>query len=160
MKIAIVVLAWLVLLIASLMVFFKPSRGKGAAPYKLKTEGTLWDLPKIMNGFIGANNDDAFLIIELKNSADFVQFKYYENRLLEIDYPQATERQKSLKKPVLAVLEKLDCEIKENSGTDGTVFIDGLLETDSRGAATAASTFLKDVFAVKEDTELKFTGNS
>ena len=102
--------------------------------------------------------DDAYLIIGISGTADFVQMSGYQG-LAELDFPQITPRQKELRPIVEKVCSDLGLEVTINLGSNGREFLDYELPDDTTKIAEMIKQILILVFGAKADTVLEFEAN-
>ena len=123
-----------------------------------KSQGKLEDIENHINKLMGTNNDRAFLIVEVSNSDDFIQFSGDDKRV-QLDFPLVTDRQKDLEKKFRQVAKKRDLEVFDNKGSDGTRFLDIDINGSPSEVAKVIVGVMKEVFGVEKNTGIEFQLN-
>jgi hypothetical protein len=120
--------------------------------------GVPGDLESAIEGLLGADASDAFLIVTVKSTEDFVQFTAVPGTV-RLDYPQVTPRQRELRSRFEEACRALGLEKTVNSGSDGSEFIDYDIPGSAASIAAVVRQVLSGVFGVSSDAELLFVAN-
>ncbi len=138
-----------IILILLLLFFFLPKPNRNLTP------GFLNDVDSFLAKLIENNHDDSFLIIEIAENKDFVQFKYSQNEGLLIDFPLVSESQKKYKHRILRFCENNQMTYEYNDKEeDGAVDIIQLGDKDQ--LIELVKSILMDIFEVDDKKELLF----
>ncbi len=114
--------------IVLLVVVLRSSRPTDTLPSAF---GRLSELAGFVARLREARNPQAFLIVELAGTEDFLQMKHYDDTF-ELDFPVLTERQRSLAAEVQRVYRSLGHTVVEDKSRPlGDVFLDVYLKTDA-----------------------------
>ena len=116
------------------------------------------DLEMAVSGLLASRADDAFLIVAIPGTPDFVQMSGYRGTA-ELDFPQITDRQKALRPKVESVCRGLGLTVRVTSGSDGSEFLDYELPSDASRIAEMLKIILTEVFEASEATQLEFETN-
>jgi len=100
----------------------------------------------------------AFLIVTVSGTEDFLQMTG-DTSGVQLDFPLITGRQISLESRIRMVAEGRGLVLVENSGSDGSRFLDIDLSADPVEAARASEILLREVFGVTDATSLEFAGD-
>lgn len=111
-----------------------------------------------VSGLLASAADDAFLVVTIAGSSDFVQMSGYRGSV-ELDFPQITDRQKQLRPKIEAVCRDLGLTPRVTRGSDGSEFLDYDLPSDAGAIADIVRRILLDVFEVSEASQLGFEWN-
>lgn len=120
--------------------------------------GDFRDIPAFLTKLIHATADDAFLIITIVDTGDFLQFSAAEG-IVQMDYPLVTKRQRETAERLSAVCSQLGLTLDKNKGSDGTDFIDYDISGTSTEMAAVVQKVLEQAFDVSEGQKLVFEGN-
>jgi hypothetical protein len=119
--------------------------------------GNLDDFDKMINSLIESHNPEAFLIIQISNSINFIQFKYYEEEGLEIDFPLVTNHQIENKDRIIKYCDDKRLNYKITKGSDKTSeFIDIYVKSDKEEQIKFVKQIFKDIYQVNENTIFEF----
>ena len=102
--------------------------------------------------------DDAFLIIGISGTPDFVQMSGYRGTAL-LDFPLITPRQKELRESIEEVCKGLGLEKTVVTGSDGSEFLDYDLPANAAQIADIVKTILVKVYGAEKSTVLEFEAN-
>ena len=119
---------------------------------------TMNDLESAVSGLLASPADDAFLIVTIAGSPDFVQISGYRGSA-ELDFPQITDRQKQLRPRIETVCQNLGLGLRVTRGSNGMEFLDYDLPSDAKKIVAILRRIFSDVFEVTEATELEFRTN-
>ncbi len=109
--------------------------------------GNLRDFDKMINNLIESKNQESFLIIQISNSTNFIQFKYYEEDGLEIDFPLVTNEQKENKDRIIKYCDDKRLNYKINKGSDEiSEFIDIYVKSDTEAQIKIVKQIFKDIY--------------
>ena len=148
MKILIVVFA-IIILGAFLLV---RSRQNQEIP---KIQGSLNELEEHISKLMGSNNDNAFLIVEVSGTEDFIQFSG-DDKGVQLDFPLVTERQKEMEAQVRQNAKNQKLAIIENKGSDGSRFLDIDIDGSPSKIAEISKDLLMNIYGVNESSTLMF----
>ena len=123
---------------------------------KFVASGKLVDLAKQFNVFINSKPSFTSLIITIKGKEYFIQFSKH-GREIEMDYPLVTENQISKENKYREICSDLGIEIRETTGSDGSLFLDSGLSSNHEILAETAKKILSSVFGATDDTKLKYS---
>lgn len=141
------------LLTRSLIALGLTSSTSAPAAEPIRTAGRLSDVPSYLAALQQASEPDAYLIIEVDGTDDFLQFTA-SSALVELDLPLVTERQQSLEDRFRAAAADLGLAVRDSQGPGGSRFLDVDLEASTAGAR--AQEFLARLFGVRAETALVF----
>lgn len=116
--------------------------------------GRVFDIPFYVDRLMRANNLYAFLVIQI-GPDDFMQLTG-EASGVQIDFPLITPRQRGFEAKIREVASGEKLEVVENSGSDGSCFLDMNVNGESGKVAAVCSRVLRQVFSVSGDIELIF----
>ena len=119
---------------------------------------TFADIPEAVAGLLGSDADDAFLVIEIAGTRDFVQLAGGDGTAY-VDFPMITERQKANRKKVESVCGELGLPLTVTSGPDGVEFLDYDLPRDPGEIASIVKELLSRIYDVSPETHLNFITN-
>lgn len=148
MKILIIIC---VCLIVALYLFL-PSKKNKEIP---KVHGNLKNIESYINKLMVSDNDNAFLIIRIAGTEDFIQFSG-DDKGVQLDFPLITDRQKELESHFRQSAIKEGLKIIENKGSDGYLFLDIDIKGSPSEITKATGALLKRVFGVAESSMLEF----
>ena len=80
---------------------------------------TFADIPAAIDGLLESDADDAFLVIEITGTSDFVQLAGGAGTAF-VDFPIITERQKANRKKIESVCEDLGLSLTITPGRTGS----------------------------------------
>ena len=118
--------------------------------------GNFSDIGPYFNALSDAKNNNAFLVVTIKGTEDFFQFKHYEDGTFEIDFPLITERQQSLEDRVKTAHSDLGLSYELTESSDGSRFIDVYTKMTSEEISGAVKDLFRKVFLSTQATELTF----
>jgi len=116
--------------------------------------GHVFDIPLYVDRLMRANNSGAFLIINITPD-DFMQLTGAAS-CVQIDFPLITARQRGFEPKIRNAASSANLEVIENSGSDGSRFLDININGTSDKVAMICSKILRGVFGVSGDIELMF----
>ena len=102
--------------------------------------------------------DDAFLIIGISGTPDFIQMSGYRGTAL-LDFPLITSRQKGLRESIENACKDLGLKKSVVSGSDGSEFLDYDLPSSAPQIADIVKTILIKVYGAQKSTILEFEAN-
>jgi hypothetical protein len=120
-----------------------------------KIQGKLKDIENHLNRLMASSSNYGFLIIEISGTSDFIQLSG-DKKGVQLDFPLATDHQKSLEANIRQSAKVLNLEIIENKGSDGTRFLDIDLKSSPSEISKVTENLLKKVFKVSEATLFDF----
>lgn len=115
-------------------------------------------LEPAINGLLRSTADDAYLVIAIAGTPDFVQMAAYRG-VAELDFPQITDRQKALRQRVEDTCNELGLPLTIVDGSNGTEFLDYELPSDAAEIARIVRLVLKNVFDAGPDVTLEIEWN-
>ncbi len=130
---------------------FLPSKKVKVIP---KIQGNLKDIENYINRLMVSDNDNSFLIIGISGTEDFIQFSG-DNKGVQLDFPLVTDRQKELESHFRQSAKKEGLKIIDNTGSDGSFFLDIDINGSSAEITKVISALLKRVFGVTESSTLE-----
>jgi hypothetical protein len=116
--------------------------------------GDLRDLPDYFVALRNARSADAFLVLEVQQTGDFLQFTA-SSSLIELDMPLITQRQRDLEPMFRAAAHGLGLVVRVTAGSDGSQFLDIDLHGSTLDAADVASEFIVRLFDIKRDAAIR-----
>jgi hypothetical protein len=149
MKIIISILVLLLIAIIYFRNFHKPNTGT-------VTIGKSDLIESMLDGLMKSTNEYGFLIISKQGSDDFIQFTG-DKTGVQLAFPLVTERQKSQESDFRGSSAKLNLEVVENKGRDGSWFLDINIKGNSSEISDTVKKFLAFLFDVDSNTQLEFT---
>lgn len=123
-----------------------------------QTTRTMSDLESAVSGLLASSAEDAFLIITISDSPDFVQMAG-NGGTAELDFPQITDRQKQLRPKIEEVCADLGLVLRVIRSPNGMEFLDFDLPSDAGKIAQILRRILSDVYEAVETTELVLETN-
>ena len=102
-------------------------------------------------GLLEAEVTDAFLVVTVRATGDFVQFTAVPGKV-QVDFPQVTQRQRQLRPKVEETCRELGLALS----TDGSEFLDYEISGSAESIATIVRELFRGVFGVASDRELLF----
>ena len=144
------------LLTRSLVALGLTSCTSAPAAEPTRTAGQLADVPSHLAALHQASEPDAYLIIEVQGTEDFLQFTASPT-VVELDLPLVTERQQSLEEPFRAAAADLGLAVRDSRGSEGSRFLDIDLEPGSAGARRSSS-HASTVFGQRHRSSSSATG--
>ena len=130
----------------------------GCAPSFGESARSMNDLDSAISGLLASTADDAFLVVTISDSPDFVQMSGYRGSAV-LDFPQITDRQKQLRSKIEDVCEDLGLTLNVIRGSDGSEFLDYDLPSDAREIAAILRRILSEVYRATDSSELEFEAN-
>ena len=116
------------------------------------------DLAAGINGLLEATADDAWFVIEISGTPDFLQL-YGSDGTAYLDFPIFTERQKALRSTVEEVCADLGLKLLLNEGPNGLILLDYKLPQGTAAATAIVKAVLLRVYSVDDSTALGFEAN-
>ena len=117
------------------------------------------DIKPAISALLESTADDAYLVIGIAGSNDFVQMSGYLGTA-ELDFPQLTDRQKQLRPKIEKVCGELGLDLVVNVGSDGSEFLDYELPKSADEIARIVRSILSLVYEANDQTGLEFEANS
>lgn len=100
-----------------------------------------------------SRNDDAYIVIAIENSEDFIQFTN-SSEGFEIDIPLITERQKSLESKIIEVYKKNNLTYRYNYSTNHkNRFIDLYVKLPSNEIGNLVTRLFNEIFNTSVETK-------
>lgn len=121
-------------------------------------KGGFSDIQPFLHKLMHSQSPNAFLVIKVTDTADFLQFTA-ANGILQMDYPLITDDQKSHAEQLSAACKALDLTPKRNTGTDGSEFLDCDISGTPSEMASIVQKVFETVFGVSKDQQLTFEGS-
>ena len=121
-------------------------------------QGGFDDIPSFFQKLMHAQTHNAFLIIQVTDSPDFLQFTAGDE-ILQMDYPLITDDQKRNARQLSSVCERLGLPSRKNTGTDGSEFLDFDITGTPEEMSLIVQKVFESVFGVSKDQQLTFKGN-
>ena len=119
---------------------------------------TFADIPAAIVGLLESDADDAFLVIEIAGTKDFVQLAGGDGTAYA-DFPMITERQKSNRSKVESVCDELGLPLTITPGPDGLEFLDYDLPRDPAEISAIVKQLLTGIYGASSETSLNFITN-
>jgi len=116
--------------------------------------GTLADVGAHVSELIASESADAFLIIEVAGTDDFLQLLTVSG-ILRLDYPLLTPRQRSLEPKLRSAAASLGLSVAGASDDDEFPVVDVDIPTGTDPASFVAR-FLAELYGVDASTPLRF----
>lgn len=149
------------LCLSTAIAFMLPKKSKSPLNPSISKEtiGTIQDISQYVETLLKSQQPDAFLIIEIEGKDDFLQFSS-DGSVLQMDFPQITERQKSLRPRIEQVCMELNLPLEISHSSNGDVFLEYVLSGDSHAIADSIVGVMKQLFLIDETTRLGFEGEN
>lgn len=119
---------------------------------------SLADLPAAIDGLLKSPAEDAYLVVSISGTDDFVQLGGYLGTAF-LDFPVITERQQELRDKVEAVCSDLGLVLETNVASNGAEFLDFELPGSANDMAAIVEQVLIRVYGVGPATRLDFETN-
>ena len=119
----------------------------------------LSDLETHLAALMRSAAPDAFLIIEIAGTPDFLQFTATES-MVQLDLPLVTERQALLEPKLRAIAQELDLELYESKGSGEDRFLDIDLHGTAAEIAPTVQEVLRRLYEVESERALHFECNN
>jgi hypothetical protein len=116
------------------------------------------DLLPNVNGLLTSNASDAYFIIGILGTPDFIQL-YGSEGTAFLDFPMITARQMELRPVIEAACLDLGLTLTINTAPNGAEFLDYELPAIGRDIANILRTLLIRVYGATDDTSLEFEAN-
>jgi hypothetical protein len=116
--------------------------------------GRVFDIRLYVARLMRANDACAFLIIKIPPD-DFMQLTGDESGV-QVDFPLITARQRGFETKIREAASRANLEVIENSGSDGSRFLDLNVNGAPDHVAAICSKLLREVFSISGDVELMF----
>ena len=117
--------------------------------------GHVFDLPRYVERLMRAPDANAFLIVNVAATGDFLQLSG-DARGVQLDFPMIAARQRSFEAGIRAEAARAGLAVAENYGSDGARFLDISVNGEAHAVAAICSKVLRAVFNVSGDAELIF----
>jgi hypothetical protein len=117
--------------------------------------GHLSDLGTHLSDLMHSDSEDAFLVIEVAESGDFLQLLTVSGQL-RLDWPLLTPRQRSLEAELHTIAQELGLAIMAASDADEFPVVDIDIAGDTAQATRAVQRMLTELFDVNAQTPLRF----
>lgn len=121
-------------------------------------EQSLGDIPAAIDGLLKSPAEDAFLVINIAGTEDFVQLGGYRGTAF-LDFPQITERQQALRDEIETVCADLGLVLEINVASNGAEFLDYELSGSAGEMTAVVQQVLIRVYGVDPGTALEFDTN-
>jgi len=138
---------------AALIYVFIPRR-----PVVITEPRVSGQLQTAISQLLSTDASDAFLIVWIGDTEDFVQFAAVPGTV-QLDFPLVTARQKQLRTAVVEACRAVGLTETINQGTDGSEFLDYDISGSSQSIAETIREVLNRVFGVSADEDLLFEAN-
>jgi hypothetical protein len=116
--------------------------------------GRLVDVGAHVRELIESDSEDAFLVIEVEGTDDFLQLLTVSG-ILRLDYPLLTARQRSLEPKLRSAAAALGLKVKGANDDDEFPVVDVDIPT-SADAAEIVQRLLTELYGVTASTPLRF----
>ena len=116
---------------------------------------SLGDISTAIDGLLKSPAEDAFLVINISGTEDFVQLGGYLGTAF-LDFPQITKRQQELRDKVTVVCSDLGLTLETNIASNGAEFLDYELSGSANEMAVIVEQVLIRVYGVGPATRLEF----
>jgi hypothetical protein len=120
-----------------------------------KHTGTSQDIHMHLQKLIRATDPAAFLIIEVSETGDFLQFSEHDG-VVQMDFPLITTRQKQREETLATVCSQMGLTLEKTKGSDGSEFMDYNLTGDASSISSTVQKVFQQVFDVSGDQALVF----
>jgi len=144
-----------IILIVIAFVFYLYFAVKEGRSLPFNFTGNQSQVTDIIKNLLFSNQDDSFVIIKVSGTENFLQFTGHDQGI-QLDFPMATDQQKTLKETIVQVGSDLGLKFEENTGTDGTLFLDFNISGEPENIGVAVNTFLEKVFKTNKSTKLEY----
>ncbi len=123
-----------------------------------QAQQSMQDIHDAVEGLIRTEADNAYLIIEIVGTEDFVQLGAHGEPVI-LDFPQITPRQRKFRQQIESVCSDLGLELQIVLGSNGAEFLDYELEHNPTEVAAIVEAVLRRVYGVEASTPLHFEAN-
>jgi len=117
--------------------------------------GTVDDIPINIEKLMKSKKDDAFLIIKVQGTGDFIQFTGDIDGI-QLDFPLITSKQKKRETDFWGAARDLNLDVFENKGSDGSRFLDIDINGSTSAVSDIVTLFIARFLSVTKDTALEF----
>ena len=151
MKIVLIIIVLVVIILIAFLFLYRPDDTKVLV-------GTIKDLESGIEKMMLSSKKDSFVIATVHGTHDFIQFSG-NTKNVQIDFPQITDRQKSMGVRFRTIAKEMNLKVIENRGTGDELFLD----IDLKGTATeisgVAGTFMERFLGISQDTKVEYMLN-
>ena len=116
------------------------------------------DLTENIARLLKSDAEDAFFIIEIAGTPDFIQL-YGSAGVAYLDFPMITERQQSLRPRIEQVGRDLGLMLTINKAANGLEFLDYGLPDSAAAISEVIQTLLMRIYSADETTPLALESN-
>ena len=114
--------------------------------------GTSKDILQYLSELQFAQDDDAFLVVTLRGTPDFIQFKY-SNGQFEIDFPLVSERQQSFEERIKSACSDIGLKIQVS---DDSQFLDIYENSTAEKIAESVIRIFQEVYGATSSDQYEF----
>jgi hypothetical protein len=108
------------------------------------------NLEELVRRLMNSTSDNAFLIVGMENSEDFLQMTGGPTGV-QLDFPMITDRQKSLESRIRESAARQGLSVQENRGS-GDLFLDIDIKGEPGHIAAVCRRFIAEVFGAAHGT--------
>jgi hypothetical protein len=149
------IIAIVVIFIIGILIFKNKNNNRMNIPPNDIFLTELKEIDLYLSALMKTSSDDAFIIVTMRQTQEFIQFKYIQKYGLEIDFPLVTDRQKEQKEKIIKYTKELGLEFDVNTGTDGTEFIDIYFKEDYLEGSKLIKNYFYKIYGAMENAEVK-----
>ncbi|XDD52964.1 hypothetical protein AB3N62_10770 [Leptospira sp. WS4.C2] len=148
--------AILIIIISTILLYFFRNKENNDKPII----GNLSNFDEFISKLIDSESNDSFLIISIKDTDKFIQFKYYVEEGLEIDFPLVTNEQIQKRNLLINYCKRNKLYFKINKSSDEQhEFLDIYLKAEKKELTDTVKKIYIDIYNVNPSTEFEFNGD-
>jgi hypothetical protein len=151
MKIALIIIVLVVIIIVAFLFLYRVDD-------TMVLIGTMKDLESSIEKMMLSSKKDSFVIATVHGTDDFIQFSG-NTKNVQLDFPQITDRQKSMEVEFRTVAKEMNLNVVENRGSGGELFLDIDLKGTPTEISSIARTFMERFFGLSQDTKVEYKLN-
>jgi hypothetical protein len=120
--------------------------------------GTIKDLESSIEKMMMSTKEDVFVIATIYGTDYFIQFSGNAKNV-QLDFPQITDRQRSMETRFRTTAKEMNLKVIENRGTGGELFLDIDLKGTAAEISVVARSFIERFFNITQDTKIEYKLN-
>ena len=117
-------------------------------------KGGIESIEGFLQSLMRSERSDAFLVIAVEGTDDFVQFTGNQSGV-QLDLPLIADRQRNLEPAFRKACELISEKIVTSKGSDGETFLD--VNIEGTAAEIAEKVVMAEMYQVSKETTLRFT---
>lgn len=151
MKIVLIIIVLVVVIFVAFLFLYRPDD-------TIVLLGTIKDLESSIEKMMLSSKEDPFVIATIHGTDGFIQFSG-NTKNVQLDYPQITDRQKSMEVRFRTVAKEMNLNVVENRGSGGELFLDIDLKGTATEISVIAGTFMERFMGISQDTKVEYRLN-